>query len=271
MHQLAALMIFKDERLRIAEWLAWHRMVGVDFFLLFDNDDEPCPETHAILAPYVAAGLAEVVRMPGRPKQAEAYFQGRDRFNRDAPAAKWVAVIDSDEFLDPEPPFRTVLQAIEPFERADVAGVIASWACFGSCGFRDPPELVTESLVTRAPDGFRWNGLGKTIFRPRRVGSHRTPHDFAAYDGYRVVDVRGATRTDAFVYPITFERLRVAHYITRSESEYRRKLARGYADQTRPREDCWEELNANDVMDRRLADRVPELRRWLANPGAKSV
>ena len=37
MDKIAACAIFKDEAPYLLEWLAFHRMIGVDLFVLYDN------------------------------------------------------------------------------------------------------------------------------------------------------------------------------------------------------------------------------------------
>jgi hypothetical protein len=267
---LAIVAIFKQESRRLAEWLAWHRMVGCDQFLLYDNGPVLDPATHRILAPYVASGLARVTHMPGPRKQTDAYWHARNLVNREKPAA-WTAFIDLDEFLQPMDGFRTVPEALEDFERADIAGVVASWANFGSNGHHEPPPLCVTGFTRRSDPWFRWNQLVKQLIRPDRCGSHVNPHEFPAYPRYRVVDMLGRTHTGPFLSPPVWERLRCVHFNSRSRVEYEEKLKRGYADQDTPRPDTWDELDRNEVEDFSLAIRAPELQAWLSRPGCASL
>ena len=58
---LSACAIFRDEAAYLAEWIAFHRLVGVEHFFLYDNGSADHPE--AVLAPYLAEG--EVTLVPG--------------------------------------------------------------------------------------------------------------------------------------------------------------------------------------------------------------
>ena len=52
MDKIAVCAIFKDEAPYLLEWIAFHKMVGVDLFVLYDNGGRPqfkCPR--AICSP----------------------------------------------------------------------------------------------------------------------------------------------------------------------------------------------------------------------------
>ena len=267
MTDLVVATIFKREAGYLAEWLAWHRMVGVGEFWLWDNDEPSCPETHRILAPYIAAGIVSLVHMPGRKRQSNAYWEARERAERRRDDVKWVAVIDADEFLQPCDG-GTMVQTLQRFDQPDVAGVVGSWACFGSSHYGPAPNSCIGSFMFRPPQWFHWNQLVKQVFRPGRVTSHLNPHEFPAAPGFRVVDTLGNTFQGAKRPQAVWDEFRVVHYITRSRDDYYDKLRRGFADQDRPRPDQWNELNRNDELDMSLAARIPELHRWLREFGS---
>jgi hypothetical protein len=129
MTDLVVAAIFKRESRYIAEWLAWHRMMGASEFWLWDNDEPTDPVTHRILAPYIAAGILSLVHMPGRKRQSNAYWEIRDRAERRRDDIKWVAVIDLDEFLQPTNG-GTMIEVLAEFEKDDIAGVVGHWACY---------------------------------------------------------------------------------------------------------------------------------------------
>jgi hypothetical protein len=77
----------------LAEWIAYHLIVGVDKFWLVGNDSKDYPE--AVLEPYIAARLVDFTQWPGRTQQFETYnalilLLRNQTF--------WVAVMDLDEF-----------------------------------------------------------------------------------------------------------------------------------------------------------------------------
>ena len=61
---LAIGMIYRNEAPYLAEWLEFHRLVGVERFYLYDNESE---DDHLeVLAPYIEEGIVEVHEWPGR-------------------------------------------------------------------------------------------------------------------------------------------------------------------------------------------------------------
>lgn len=262
MTDLVVAAIFKRESQYIAEWLAWHRMVGANEIWLWDNDEPTDRKTHRILAPYIANGIVSLVHTPGRKQQTNAYWEARERAERRRDDIKWVAVVDLDEFLQPCDG-GTMVRTLEKFNQDDIAGVVGHWACFGSSHFGPAPASCIGSFMHRPPQDFHWNQLVKQIFRPGRITSHLNPHEFPAAAGFRVVNTRWETFSGAMRTPPIWDEFRVAHFITRSHEDYYDKLRRGFADQDRPRPDQWVELNRNDELDMSLAARIPELYDWL--------
>ena len=59
-HQLYAMVRVYNEAAWLREWLEFHRMQGVERFLVYD--DQSTDDLGAVLAPYVATGLVEVIR-----------------------------------------------------------------------------------------------------------------------------------------------------------------------------------------------------------------
>ena len=57
-HYLALCAIVRDEGPYLAEWIAFHRLVGVERFHLYDNGSTD--ETMAVLAPLIADGVVTV-------------------------------------------------------------------------------------------------------------------------------------------------------------------------------------------------------------------
>lgn len=263
MTDLVVAAIFKKESHYLSEWLAWHRMVGVGEFWLWDNDEWTDPTTHRILAPYIAAGVVSLVHMPGRLRQSNAYWEARERAERRRDDVKWVAVIDLDEFLQPMGG-GSMIDILREFDEEDIAGVVGSWACFGSNHYTFPVRSCVAQFTARAPQNYYWNQLVKQIFRPGRVTSHLNPHEFPAASGYRVVDTRKETFTGPKRDWAIWDKFRITHFITRSKSDYDDKLSRGFADQTIERPNLWSELNVNHERDMSLANRMPELSRWRA-------
>jgi hypothetical protein len=222
MSYLAVCAIYKDEGPYLREWVEFHRLVGVDRFFLYDNRSED--EHREALAPAVDDGVVDVRDWPLHPGQMPAY---RDCLESHREDARWIAFLDIDEFLF-SPTGRPVSEILPEFEQWP--GVVVNRPAFGPGGHSTkPPGLVIENYLWRGTAG---NTI-KTIVDPRRVVESTTPHTFVYEGGALPVDENknpvGGHRTEE----VSISLLRVNHYHTKSEQEWRHKF-------TRPRSDTGE-------------------------------
>lgn len=118
---LTVCTIFRDDALWLVEWLEWHFMVGVEHVILYDHASTDMPQL--LLEPYVRAGLVTVLPWPFRPEPhtIETYQRAQvlselDCLLRFRTATKYMAVVDTDEYLLPIGNFtdvRSVLRHLE--------------------------------------------------------------------------------------------------------------------------------------------------------------
>jgi hypothetical protein len=97
MKYCAVCLIAKDEEYYLKEWSEYHLRIGFDTLLIYDNDSDI--SIREVLKELVDIGRVIVHDVPGEFKQSETYTsciqQYRDEF-------KWIAFIDSDEFIFPK-------------------------------------------------------------------------------------------------------------------------------------------------------------------------
>lgn len=86
-----------------------------------------------VLKPYVEAGKVTVIDFPGRKMQIPAYYDAMDRFRNEA---KYIAVIDGDEFLMPVQKGKLLAEVVDEILAKDrFAGAVAvNWRMYGSSG-----------------------------------------------------------------------------------------------------------------------------------------
>ena len=223
---LAACTIYRNDAAYLAEWIEFHRLVGVERFFLYDNGSTD--DHREALGGYLAEGVATVHEWStpflghnGRPRAIMTAFEHCVSAHRQD--ARWIAFLDVDEFLfAPEGmPLPEVLRDYEEFP-----GVVVNRAEFGSSGHVTKPEgLVVESYVHRRPVRPDDESPHKSIVDPSRVARCLCAHSFVYRDGLpvdeekRPVDMlQRMTRK-----PVTWARLRAHHYWSRSEEERRNK------------------------------------------------
>jgi hypothetical protein len=238
--RLAVGAILKNEGPYILEWIAYHRVLGVDRFFLADNGG--ADGSSPLLAALDRAGLVDRIPfpgVPGAPPQLPAYAEILARHGDEA---DWIAFIDADEFLLPEPPRRSLRPILAALAARPEAGAVAvNWAVYGSSGEeRARPGLVVERFTARDRDASPLHRQYKTILRPGAfAGLHDTPHLFRLRPGCHAIHADGRpVRPFPGAPPgvsetVVFSPLRLNHYVVKSREEFfRRKLPRGRATRT---------------------------------------
>jgi hypothetical protein len=154
---------------------------------------------------------------------------------------------------------------------------------FGASGHATQPQgLVTESYVRRTEQASH-NRAMKCVVDPRRVRNFCLAHFFRFHgepsvvvdENHRPVEGRPGSpfsKTDE----VSFERLRVNHYVTRSEEEFRRKQLRVRVDNGRPWELSENQITRllkvlDEVEDRTIQMYLPALREELARVDGSAV
>ncbi|MDE6478057.1 MAG: glycosyltransferase family 92 protein [Alphaproteobacteria bacterium] len=215
-HTLAVAAIMKNEGPYLKEWLDFHILVGVDKFYLYDNGSDD--DTKKILAPYIRRGLVEYTWWPGRQMQNAAYV---DAINRHAQDARWMALIDLDEFIVPVY-HKTVPEFLYSLPYG-FAQLIMTWVIYGSSGHVTKPDgLVIENYKRHSAKSW---GV-KSIINPRLAVRQHSAHanEVAGF----TVDENGRRlgHIDQTNNPPTWHRIRCNHYITKSQAEFRARCAR---------------------------------------------
>lgn len=219
--------IMKNEVPYLIEWVAFHRVVGIDRFFIADNDSTDGMTD--VLSALDKLGLVDHIpfpNQPGRPPQLDAYSRILEEY---ASAVDWLAFIDADEFLMPTGGRVSCRDVIEHFDgMPDVGSIMVNWATFGSSGHLDPSdELVLERYQMRATKSWDGNFHYKSIVRMAAVPAvHSTPHFFTIEKGYTCVQVDGRSLVDhpikgiGLSEEVIWEPMRLNHYVVKSEGEF---------------------------------------------------
>ena len=207
---LSACLCFRNTASYLAEWLAFHVTVGVEYFYLYNNESTDAHED--VIAPYVAAGMATLIDFPGKGVQDAVYTHCLKAFGR---RTRWLMFCDDDEFLFPvqDVPLPNALAAYESF-----AGVAVSWMLYGTSGHWSRPRgLVIENYAMRfaVPDHHL-----KCVVDPQRVSRPLVAgHQFECAAGEVIVDENGAPVSGPLHPRPSASVLRINHYLTKSRTE----------------------------------------------------
>jgi hypothetical protein len=277
---LSVCAIYRDEASYLAEWIEFHRLVGVERFFLYDNFSRD--DHREVLLPYVEQGTVvltdwhvreEDVVAPSTPRwEAHAVVQAQcydDCIRRHGEESRWIAFIDTDEFLF-SPTGHPLPEILAEYEAWP--GVAVNWMVFGTSDHESRPSgLVIESYVRRSPETATGNRIVKSIVDPSRVAGCQSVHHFVYLDGHAVNERREPVEGGHSDYHSS-SRLRVNHYWTKSEDEFAQKLERwtaaGASEYKDPASIKRLKSSRNEVPDHTIASYVPALRERLS--GARS-
>ncbi len=219
MHYLALCAIAKDEDRYLLEWIHYHILVGVERFIIYDNDSAtPIAQT---LAKYVKAGIVDVVPVSGQDRQIPAYEHCLREYG---PRFRWIGFLDLDEFLVLKDT-RDARILLSDYE--DHGGLAVHWVMYGSSGHvLRPAGLQIENYTTRlAASSFHV----KSIVQPPHISRVANVHMFNYKPGSYCVNEDHLPVGSAMSYHAV-RRAQINHYWYRSQQDFATKLQRGRAD-----------------------------------------
>jgi len=226
-HKLAIACLFRDSAFYLREWVEHYLSMGATRLYMCDNNsvDDGCE----VLRPYIESGIVILTRCE---RQFVDDFEGEihtpffDVVLRAARGhAKWVACLDSDEFVVPvHPDDSNLLSVLERYEHeGDNAEsiVYAHWQLYGTSGVQRKPadRLISETFVRRAPSDYSGNRLLKAFVRTDRYVDMQDVHTILGADGYGRV-AGGARRDVTIPERVCVSQLRINHYNTGDVAYY---------------------------------------------------
>jgi len=227
----SACCIFQNEDRFLKEWIDYHRLIGVEHFYMYDNMSDD--NSYKILEPYINEGVVEYIRWEGTYATEKEWWHVQrgayiDAVRRAKGRSKWLAIIDTDEFIVPieDHNLRAFLDDFDDF-----GGVCISWVFYGSSGIQKIPEntWMVEQLLSRADLSFSLHKLIKSIVRPERVDETTSffPHTCAYIGDYYHVNAEKQKLRKSVVRDSCNKRIRLHHYWARDlDFLYLQKLPR---------------------------------------------
>jgi len=277
----------KNEGPFILDWIAYHRAIGIDGFLIYSND---CSDgTDTLLDLLQARGLVQHRDNPFRgtglkpqhaalqAAEAEPLVQG----------AAWLICMDVDEYINVRTGDGTLAALFDAMGGANMISM--TWRLFGNAdlhAFHDEPVIAQFTRcapeMTRKPHqawGF------KTLFRPlglfRKLGVHR-PKGLNPQLWDQIDWVNGSGRPipremyrnawRSTVDTVGYDLVQLNHYAVRSAESFLVKRDRGrvnHVDRDQGRA-YWFRMNHNADEDRSILRMLPALQaeraRLMADP-----
>jgi len=236
-HYLCIITMFQNEARFLREWVEYHRLIGVAYFILFDHLSTDAPER--VLADYIQQGI---VRLERRNEQVAGQFGGLaiNMYNRGLelarPHCRWAALLDADEFLVPQQTM-WLPKLLQRYER--YGGLVVNWRMFGTGGVAEVPphKTMIETLTRSSAKSLGHNHHIKSIVQLRHTVKVPSLH-IATYErGYHAVNTNHVPVTGAFDTTMPTDQLQLNHYFCRdqrylSEVKIPRRIALGVTAET---------------------------------------
>lgn len=258
MHRLSIASIIKNEP-DILEWIAYHKLVGVDHFYIYDN--ESTDGLKEKLLPYMEEGTVTYIYYPGKAMQDASINDALQNFAYDT---KYLAIIDGDEYIVPVEEGRQLPEIldgiIQGYQKSIyhpggfAGGVGINWRDYGTGGHKTKVDgLCIENYLYRGEDDYFQNVHIKTIYNPRVVFYVDNPHNGHYRDGYYTISEHGSLIPFLYFYDGHCDLLRINHYFSKSEEQVIEKNRRGWPVGDLKRDDEKElfeaSVNCNKVYD----------------------
>lgn len=200
-YQIAICAIFQNEDRFLDEWINYHVSHGVSHFWLYNNNSTD--NYLEVLQPYIDNGLVDLIDWPltlsGNEWESFSFFiqplAYKDAINRAKHKARWLALIDTDEFIVP---VNTSLKGLLKRHRKE-SSISLQWACFGTSGiWQAPSGHMLEILTMRLPLDHPRNGWSKSIVKPLYIDSCTNPHFCIMRHGKSVILPREEARLNHY-------------------------------------------------------------------------
>ena len=254
----------------VDEWIAYHRLLGVDHFYLYDND----PEFSLARILERHAGYATIIPFPHAYAQRRAYAHFLRNFGRET---RWVAYIDCDEFINLKrhDSIGEFLRCLEAFDSIAINSIR-----FGHNGHEEALRQLSLTAFTTS-GGF--HPLAKSITKTAKIrminGAHAqylTYGSVAANANRTVIPSASNTQREIFGPDGTkvTDIVQINHYYLRTMSDWTQRYYRGKVSTAFRELKSLEDNQAkferfaetlNGVSDESLIHHAPKVVRYLSD------
>lgn len=264
-HELALCAIFKDEAPYLKEWIEFHNLVGVQRFYLYNNLSTD--NYLEVLEPYIKSNLVELKDWPYKYQTAKQWNKiqctaYKDAIKKTKGLVRWLALIDTDEFLVPVEK-DTLVDLLA--EYTQFGGVGANWQIYGTSNVPKIPQgkLLIETLILKSEKEYDRNRHVKSIVQPLQVKNCISPHYCIYVEGFGQVN----ENKEPFFWDLTpyvsVNKIRINHYWSRDEEYfYRSKINRIWTGDAQKKIDRLKMLD-KAIDDGNIQRFVPELRKRM--------
>ncbi|WP_444932174.1 glycosyltransferase family 2 protein [Microbulbifer sp. SSSA002] len=222
--KLGIAAIFKNELDYVLEWIAYHRLIGVNDFFVADNvSDDGTSELLESLDQLKVIKRVYFPRCGDDGPQMPAYNHILKRYGG---SVDLLCYIDADEFIVNTNGL-TLKDNLSEFKKNKDAGAMAlNWRNFGSSGNKFKEEgLVIERFTQASLLDHDFNRHIKTILKPSMVERMHVHECILRSGNYYSSNMKPSIFENGLAFEpktknVLFDRIRINHYVVKSRQEH---------------------------------------------------
>lgn len=184
--KIAICAICKNENLYLREWVEYHKSIGIDNIILYDNNEECGEFPHQVIFDYILSGYVIVHNIRGKIwKGIEVYNNQINIFNKCLEKYRdefdWIAFIDVDEFIEIES--ESIHHIFNQYNFQPYDSIILSWQNIGDTTlFPDTiRNNISDRFIQEIPDNNKAqsgidNTWVKSIVNTKTTKKMSSPH-----------------------------------------------------------------------------------------------
>lgn len=255
----------KNEAWSLMEWIAYHQAIGVDNFIIANNESS---DNTLELIQYLQKVVNIVVFDFPTPENERPQIPAFNKILADYKNQfDYMMFIDLDEFVLPLNENFHINNTIEQLFDANVSALAMNWCNYGSNGqiFREN-GLVISRFDKHAHISMPANRHYKTLFRTDSVNRFINPHHVELKNGIYINGKKELLKNyegrHGLSESVVWDNIRINHYVVKSLQEYFvSKATRGNASTVKPvdRKSYFMSYDRNEIheiMPRMLVDRT---------------
>jgi hypothetical protein len=171
--------MIRNEEHYVQEWLTFHRVIGVEQFVIVLHKCDDKTEERIRALPFADTIRLHKVVSDTQHAQMSAFAWMAQQYGT---TTEWMLFCDGDEYVfgAERDDFREILADYESF-----GGLFVNWMEYGhSHLLKRPQTLCIETYLKRAPAESWWHTSGKSIVKPKELLRPFAPSSVSAPLGY---------------------------------------------------------------------------------------
>lgn len=222
--KLCIATMMKNEADSLIEWICYHLAIGVDSFIVANNESSDATvEILELLSKFCNLEYFDFETPKSSRPQLPAFNYMLEKYKHQCDL---MAFIDADEFLHPmngDVKINTLIDNI--FSKNDIGALAVNWCNYGSSHaiFKEP-GLAIERFTQHSLKEFSANHHYKTIFRAKDAINFINPHHINTSQKY--INANGSELINhttlglGLSKDVNWENIRINHYVIKSLQEY---------------------------------------------------